>query len=155
MGEVIVDQGARYKVVEFPTALPGHCFLCRRDTGPFIDANFSEEFFGAIYLCKHCIEEMARIFGWVLPEEKDQLKSELAEVSLALTNALVEIQALEEENGGLRIAIGRTVTSSNGAGTDSSSSGSDGVDHEDEPVDDGGDSEGSSKNNFLAGQSSD
>ena len=104
----IVEQSSRYRVVEFPTALPGHCFGCRKHKGPFIDTGIQEDFLGAIYWCHDCVAEMARNFGFITPDQAHDLKTQLNIANQDNIDYLESIGDLEEENVGLRRALTRS-----------------------------------------------
>ena len=78
----------RFGVIVNPVALPGACYTCRNDEGPFIDTGISEDFFGQVLICKNCLLEMIQNFD--VPDEKEW------------SRARRKIKALEESTNILR-----------------------------------------------------
>lgn len=89
---------SRFKVLEKPVVNPGCCFTCSGVSGaPFIDTGVDTQWDGAIYLCKRCIEEMARNLGLFEPKEPTvsvevpPIEEKLAELLEAANMATVKM----------------------------------------------------------------
>lgn len=57
-------------VTEFPEHLPQKCIGCgagQADGRRYIDTGMSEDFYGVIYICGHCIREVVDKFGEFVP----------------------------------------------------------------------------------------
>jgi hypothetical protein len=69
--------------VEYPTLPPAQCKICgaasQTDREYWIDTGTTEEFFGAIYYCSVCIEEIAGICGFLSIAGSTKLKERLAD----------------------------------------------------------------------------
>lgn len=107
-----VGQSHRFRAVEVPTALPGHCFSCRNHKGPFIDSGIQEDFLGAIYWCIDCVSEMARLFGFITPDQAEALRSQMQTYIEGMEHFQELSDELEAENNGLRRAVARSSNSS-------------------------------------------
>lgn len=78
--------GARFDLVDFPVALPGHCFSCRStERDQYIDLRFDIEFEdqlsasgavepGAVYICDKCIGQWADMLEFISPENARKLQ---------------------------------------------------------------------------------
>lgn len=69
-----------FNVVATPTALPGQCRVCGSANKEwYLDTGYSEEFVGAIYYCNECIAHIARVCGYLTPEDAEKLKARTQE----------------------------------------------------------------------------
>lgn len=80
---------SRIQILERPVAAPGKCIVCNavdNDGGrKFIDFGEQIDWYGAVYFCTFCINELATVCGWAS--------------SLSLENALRRIEELKETLG--------------------------------------------------------
>lgn len=75
--------------------LPGNCASCGRsdsDEG-FVDTGIYIDFFGNVYHCHQCAEDIATAIGWHSPEDFKQLQN----IADTLNSKLQEMTALSEE----------------------------------------------------------
>lgn len=95
------------KLVDTPTALPGSCKICGTGDpgrGPFLDTLTSEEYHGAVYYCRECCLEIARLFGCLPPNECQILKDTNETLQERVANQVKTIDGLERAIDGLRSA---------------------------------------------------
>lgn len=106
----------RFKLLDAPYASPGKCAVCgysaSGDSEPddrrqYLDFGLDIEYYGAIYICTACVNEVAVGMGYALPEivdavreEAEQVKSELARLSAA-TEVINELGSVLTRNGWL------------------------------------------------------
>jgi len=91
LGRIQVIQGT-------PPALPGKCVVCGTTQGPVIDIGFEIDFYGVVYFCKTCIQEVANSLGYLSPEQHRELLDDLLEAG-------TRIGLLEEERVVIKNAL--------------------------------------------------
>lgn len=77
-----------------PPASPGKCVICGNcgdKDSKFIDFGFDIDFYGVVYFCKDCINQVLTILMYVPIEELEKVVSEKIEVQFKL-------EALEAQN---------------------------------------------------------
>lgn len=121
----------RFVAVENPTALPGCCYTCRNDEGPFVDTGLSEDFFGQVLICKNCILEMAQNFNLPTPEEWSKVVAKNSRLEQKNDTLERNNRNLKGELDGIRTVLGNF----GGINSDLHSSSSDAT--SDVPSDDG------------------
>ena len=95
----------RFKVVEVASAAPGVCRVCGGASKDYyIDFGYNEEFYGAVYYCCQCIEEMAHTAGFLTPALKARLEQELEELQSENFALKVRTDGLEKALDGLHSA---------------------------------------------------
>lgn len=77
----IIDQQAasKVRVLDAATALPGTCVICGSPGGDgrkFVDIDMDIEYYGAVYFCSHCMNQVAQALGCLMPEDVDILRSQ-------------------------------------------------------------------------------
>lgn len=91
--------------IQYPQALPGCCWLCRSSNREYyIDTQQSIDFYGAVYLCDKCIEEMASHFGMLSVVDAKNLQEANKDLEEDKFNLQVQVSGLEQAIDGLRIA---------------------------------------------------
>lgn len=72
-----VSPQSRIQVLDVPILAPGTCLLCGTsgvDDRKFVDFGKQVDWYGAVYLCSECIEEVARAIGFIPVAEFDNLR---------------------------------------------------------------------------------
>jgi alkylhydroperoxidase family enzyme len=68
-------------LVEVAARSPGHCRLCggASDREFFMDMEMIEDFFGHVYYCNYCVDQMAKIAGYTRSDDRsmERLQEEL------------------------------------------------------------------------------
>jgi hypothetical protein len=60
---------SRFVTTTSPGALPGQCRTCGSAVKlPMVDLGYSEDYYGAVYLCIECVTEIANEFGYISPK---------------------------------------------------------------------------------------
>lgn len=91
--------------VEYCTALPGCCYLCRSSNREwYIDTGQSIDFYGAVYICDECIMEMSTLAGMITPIHADELAARIRFFEEENFDLRVKVSGLEQAIDGLRIA---------------------------------------------------
>ena len=93
----VENPSARITIQQVPQASPGHCGICGKGQDPngFVDPQLDFDYYGSLIFCKDCIAQMAAIFGFISPEDYDELTGELDLTKLDYNEALGKIQELE------------------------------------------------------------
>jgi hypothetical protein len=95
----------RFKIVPVASAAPGVCRVCGGASKDwYIDFGYNEEFYGAVYYCCQCIEEMAHTAGFLTPALKAQLENNLKELQSENFALKVRTDGLEKALDGLHSA---------------------------------------------------
>lgn len=94
---------SRFQVLENPPSAPSKCAFCgigHNDDGRrlFIDTSLDLDFYGVVYMCSTCLNEIAESLGYISNDKWDGLK-------LKLDHTQMENNELKGENEGLRTAI--------------------------------------------------
>lgn len=60
-----------FQLVDEPKLFPGFCLLCHNPLGPIVDTGVDLDGLdlGRVYVCDGCIADMAKLRGWVTPED--------------------------------------------------------------------------------------
>ena len=101
------DPSSRIFIIEgSPPMLPGTCVVCGSPGGNgrvFVDFSFQIEFYGRVYFCNCCFDEITDYLGYMSPvnTERTQLQIEQLEQ---------EISDLKEENGNLNRVLDNSLT---------------------------------------------
>lgn len=67
--------------VDFPENMPGSCRVCgSANKGEYLDTGHLEEFYGSVYYCHECFNEMATIMGYIKPDTMTMLEDFIAEL---------------------------------------------------------------------------
>lgn len=67
----------RFSVVDQPRVNPGECGICKSVTGgPFVDTMLDLDFFGVLYICTRCLDEMHGLVHGVPEEKPEETESE-------------------------------------------------------------------------------
>lgn len=83
---------SKYSLTYSPQALPGSCRCCGSAIKmPMIDMGYSEEFYGAVYYCMDCINEIVGILGYVSPEAYNEAVEALTEKNVQVLNLETEL----------------------------------------------------------------
>ena len=84
---------SKFRWLERPAALPAKCIACGAVNKPVIDFGMSFDRYGAVYFCEDCIQEAARVFGFISPQEAiaQKVKSEQSANSYLADNDLVAV----------------------------------------------------------------
>lgn len=99
MPEISYLEQSKIRVTSAPGNSPGVCVVCgAAHTGDrqYIDIGFDLDYYGTIYYCTFCFDEVARHVGYLSPKDASKLEEEnnkLREQVLALT---VKEQAIEQ-----------------------------------------------------------
>jgi len=93
----------KYKILDHPVALPNKCVGCgigHNDGGrvKFVDTGHELEFYGVIYLCSNCFNEVAESLGYISSDKWTNLK-------LCAEEFVHENDLVKAENDGLRDAV--------------------------------------------------
>lgn len=105
---------AKYQIIEQPGALPGCCFMCRADATNrewFVDIGLQWEFWGAVYLCNACLEEISGTVGWITPQYAQKLIAERAQMAMDRDLLLDRIQSMQA----MEAAIGDYISARGGS----------------------------------------
>lgn len=87
-------------IVNHPEALPQQCANCgaARSDRKYVDFGLSLDFYGVVYLCSICVEEIASAFGLVVEveqqEEYEGLQERYAELDEANSSLVAENERL-------------------------------------------------------------
>jgi hypothetical protein len=94
------------QITSAPTALPGHCFLCRSANRPwFVDTMLSvdyddqllvNEHIGAVYICSECCMALASMAKWVPPEKYTEWQEKSAELEVTNIHLKNKVGSLED-----------------------------------------------------------
>ncbi len=96
-----VETAQRFRISDAPNALPGKCAVCGYaasgdtnqplDHRKYVDFGLDIDYYGTVYFCTDCVNELAKQLGYLLPEDADEiaaenvaLHSELARLSVGL-----------------------------------------------------------------------
>lgn len=80
------------------TQLPHKCVACglpATGRNQYVDFQVSFDWEGALYLCTNCADEIARLLGYVSPEDRDK---GIEEVEAPVAGLLLELEAEKEKN---------------------------------------------------------
>lgn len=95
----------RFAVVDVPLAAPGKCRVCGGVSKDwYVDLQYNEEYYGAVYYCCECISHLAKVCGFLVPAEKDILECKLEAAEIEAYNLRVRTDGLEQALDGLRSA---------------------------------------------------
>lgn len=101
------DPSGRIFIIEgSPTALPGKCVVCGStgcDGRVFVDFGFTIEFYGRVYFCNFCFDEITNYLGYMSPVNVERSE-------LQLESLQQEISDLKEENGNLNRVLNSSLT---------------------------------------------
>lgn len=75
---------------------PGKCCVCGSISGDFIDFNWSQDFYGAIYFCRTCIEEACRLINFIPASELDEIIVSYEEISYKYREVVGENNELRD-----------------------------------------------------------
>lgn len=97
----------RYYITDSPQALPGSCFHCGSGSREsYIDCGMSVEFVGAIYLCCECVAEMARMYGYMTPEEVKTMVNQVERLKTDVYEYKRQLDGMEMVVNGFTLARG-------------------------------------------------
>jgi hypothetical protein len=93
----------KFKILNNPMALPAKCAFCgigHNDEGRrrFIDTSLDLDFYGVVYMCTTCLNEIAESLGYISNDKWNGLK-------LKLDHIRDENELVKAENDGLRDAV--------------------------------------------------
>lgn len=93
------------QIVETPTVLPGCCRVCGGASKPwYLDLGTSEEFYGAVYYCNECLAEMARLAGYMTPEDRQKQEARIEELTTANFELQIKLEGMVKALDGLYVA---------------------------------------------------
>lgn len=88
------------RVVEQPTIAPAQCKMCSASTLSereyWLDTGTMEEFYGAVYYCNTCIEEIGSLCGFLPPKAATRLKERLENAKREIRDLKACIGALSD-----------------------------------------------------------
>lgn len=91
---------SRFRILNSPIKKPGTCFVCKSSGGDgrqFIDFNRTLEWFGVVYLCTFCVQEICSLIGFapsdVFEGAIDGLQSDLSNVDDRYVETKVKLDA--------------------------------------------------------------
>lgn len=84
---------------------PGCCAICGsgQDPNGFVDTGLDFEFWGRVFFCPQCVEQIAGVFGFIHPKVVEDLQGERDLATLELHQANDRITHLESVLGGLSV----------------------------------------------------
>jgi len=87
------------RVVEQPTALPAQCKGCGAGTLSegrewWVDTGTFEEFYGQVYYCSICMTEIAELCGFLGPDRRIVLDTQLKEANAQIRELKESLSAL-------------------------------------------------------------
>lgn len=93
---------ARIVLIPNPSASPGSCGVCgiSEDEAGFVFPNLHFEFYGTLIFCSTCIAQMARLYGWMEPEQAAKIISRLHELEAEadiLRQSLLHLETAVDE----------------------------------------------------------
>ena len=96
MASELFPLSGRIKLLSNPDALPAKCAICGYPGGDqrkFVDFGLDIDYYGVIYLCTDCMNEIAVGIGYLLPEvvTKITAENELLKEALKVAQADQEI----------------------------------------------------------------
>lgn len=77
-------QMSKYRILDVPDVSPGKCANCgasKNDGRRYIDIGLHVDWYGAVYICGHCLTDLANTMGLF-----DDLKGQVAELESELEN---------------------------------------------------------------------
>jgi len=94
---------SRFQVLEQPLSAPAKCAFCgigHNDEGRrlFIDTSLDLDFYGVVYMCSTCLNEIAESLGYISNDKWDGLRLKTQYLNEENNN-------LKGENEGLRVAV--------------------------------------------------
>ena len=83
---------------------PGQCSVCGsgQDPNGFVDTGLDFEFWGRVYFCLQCTEQIAAVFGFISPADYEDLQGERDLALLELKNSRDLIEQMRGIINGLR-----------------------------------------------------
>lgn len=81
----VENPSAKIQWTQRPMTAPGQCATCGsgQDKNGFVDTGLDAEFWGRIFFCYTCTREIGAVFGFIAPEDYEELDGER---NLALLN---------------------------------------------------------------------
>jgi len=81
----VENPSAKIQWIQIPMTAPGQCATCGsgQDKNGFVDTGLDAEFWGRIIFCYTCTREIGAVFGFIAPEDYEELDGER---NLALLN---------------------------------------------------------------------
>lgn len=86
------------QVVDNLLALPAKCYYCgtsEPDRGPWLDTGIEIEYYGVVYYCTLCMNDLANKMGYITPEVADELKLQVLELTSSNLSLQERCSALE------------------------------------------------------------
>src|SRR5690349_2608003 len=97
-----IHPSGRVQILDSPISLPGKCVLCgasdNNDGRQYIDIGFELDFYGVIYFCTHCLQEVSAAAGFFPAHLVESLK-------LEIHNLAEDKMKVDAENVKLRVAL--------------------------------------------------
>lgn len=90
----VENPSARITVQMTPQASPGHCGICgvSECQDGFVDPRLDFEFYGSLIFCSNCTAVIAAVFGFISPEDYQDIVAELQYYQLKLREAEIQIK---------------------------------------------------------------
>jgi hypothetical protein len=92
--------GQRIQVLPRPLQIPGVCVVCQAatDDRQYIDFAFDIDYYGRVYFCTFCVNELLNAVKYIAPEQYEQHLAKVAEQE-------AELIVLRDQNGKLRDSL--------------------------------------------------
>lgn len=78
-----------------PISTPGSCVTCGTSycEQGFVNPNLDFEFYGSVIICRTCVAEIAAIYGFITPEQLEEIQIQLHELRTNLNKSDKELTA--------------------------------------------------------------
>lgn len=97
-----LSPNGRFKLLDAPFALPGKCAVCgfaasgedQTDRRQYLDFGLDIDYYGVVYICTTCLNEVAVGMGYALPEVVDSIREESEQVKADLIRLNTAVEAI-------------------------------------------------------------
>lgn len=91
-------------------SMPGQCARCASTDSqavPIVDLGLTFRQYGRVYLCAGCLHELATLAGYVLPDEVNEVRDELAIANDTICDLTDRLSALTDLENLVRVTVGK------------------------------------------------
>lgn len=107
------------EVTDGAYAIPGVCLICRSSKSNMMDVDADFDYWGAVYICRDCVLEMAEKYGALSPERAKKLTDNLLKVEKILEAQTDRVISLQKVIDGFRAFVSINQPGSDNPASDS------------------------------------
>lgn len=105
MGESLLRESSKFRILSAPIQQPGVCAGCGSsgtEDRQYVDLDVTVDYHGVIYLCTFCFGECANALGFLSPEQSQSLEQDLNIADQTIIDFRVKEQAIDNAINALR-----------------------------------------------------